>query len=108
MNKTNSCVVLRWNLVKSKSIDDALKETLQKKLSTKMTENGEIIFRSQRFRDRSRNVADALEKLRALLLKAAHVPKKRRATKVPRGAKEKRLTDKKSISEKKRQRREKF
>ena len=54
---------------------------------------------SQENRDQLRNVAEARQKLVALVERALIVPKKRVATKPTRGSKERRLGEKKRRSE---------
>jgi protein subunit release factor B len=51
------------------------------------------------------NRAEALERLRARLQAASHVPEVRKATRVPRGAKRRRLADKRHHAERKQARR---
>jgi ribosome-associated protein len=60
---------------------------------------------SQLTRDQGRNLDDARSKLAELVRLALHRPKVRRATKPSRGAKERRISDKKKTGEKKAQRR---
>jgi ribosome-associated protein len=96
--------MLRWNLRKSRGLNDQLKERVEKKLQRKLTENGEILLRSDRFRDRGKNTADCLEKLRELLIAALRVPKKRTATQPTKASVKRRQEGKKKQSDKKRDR----
>jgi ribosome-associated protein len=66
---------------------------------------GELVVTSQRFRDAGRNVADCLEKVRAMIDAAATEPRPRRATKPTRASQRRRLQEKKQKSEKKQRRR---
>jgi ribosome-associated protein len=59
-----------------------------------MTLDGVLVLTAQRFRSQERNRADALERLRALIVKAAERQKRRIATK-PTRASQKRRVDKK-------------
>ena len=63
-----------------------------------------IVVQASESRSQLRNREAAMERLRAALEKRNRKVKKRIATKVPKGAKEKRLSDKKRLGEKKRQR----
>jgi len=60
----------------------------------RITDNGVIIIKAQNHRTQERNKAEALERLKALLIKALHVPKYRRATKPSYGAVKRRLKKK--------------
>ena len=66
---------------------------------------GELVLPSQRFRDQGRNVADCLEKLRAMLEEVATPPRPRKKTRPGRGAVERRLREKRARSERKGRRR---
>jgi ribosome-associated protein len=55
-----------------------------------------LIVRSQRTRDQHRNLDDARDKVRRLLMKALQPPRTRRATAPSASAREKRLREKKS------------
>jgi ribosome-associated protein len=66
---------------------------------------GRIVITSQATRDRGRNLEDARDKLRGLVAAALVVPKTRRATRPSRGARERRLSDKRKTSERKQSRR---
>jgi ribosome-associated protein len=92
VNKVNSKAVLRWNLALSPSVPEPLRARLAAKLE--LNAEGEIVVASDRFRDQPRNREDCLEKLRALLGSAAHVPKARRSTKPTRGSQKRKLESK--------------
>ena len=70
----------------------------------RITREGELVLASQRYRDRERNVADCVAKLRAMLLEVAEPPKPRRPTRPSRGARERRLEAKRARARKKRER----
>lgn len=105
INKTSSCVVLRWNLLKTTALSDRLKNRCLGNLASQLNEDGSITIRSQRFRDRGKNITDVLEKLKIKILKGLEVPKKRVPTRVPKASKERRRGDKKRRSEIKKNRR---
>jgi ribosome-associated protein len=71
----------------------------------RITASGELILSSQRFRDQGRNVADCLERLRAMLADAESSPRARRATRPTRASAERRLREKRQRSETKHHRR---
>src|SRR6516164_4127319 len=94
VNKVASKAVLRWHLDASPSVPEAVKQRLRARQRKRVTEGGELVLTSQRYRDQERNRQDCLDKLRDLILEAAVEPKLRRKTKPSRGARERRLADK--------------
>jgi ribosome-associated protein len=70
----------------------------------RITSEGDLLVVSQRFRDAGRNVADCLEKLRAMVLDAATPARLRKATRPTRGSVARRLDHKRRQAQKKRQR----
>jgi ribosome-associated protein len=105
VNKVNSKVALRWALENSKTIPEDVRIRFKAKFHRRINKDGEFLIQSERFRDQGRNVADCLEKLRALLLEVATAPAIRRPTRRTKGSNERRLNDKKSTSRKKESRR---
>lgn len=105
VNKVNSKVTLRWSPGKSPSLPDDVRQRFLSQYASRLTNDGELLVVSQRFRDQERNEADCLEKLAAMLRAVAVPPKRRRPTKPTRGAKERRLQNKSQHAQKKRQRR---
>jgi ribosome-associated protein len=92
-------------VLKSPSISEAVRSRLLAKHRRRLTSDGDFLVSSQRFRDAGRNVADCLEKLRAMLAEAATAPKPRRPTKPTRASVQRRLDDKQRQSRKKQRRR---
>ena len=101
VNKVASKAVLHWNVAASPSLPAEVKERFKEQNRSRITIEGVLVLDSQRFRDQPKNVADCLEKLRAMLLR----PKKRRATKPSRSSKERRLQAKRHIAKQKAHRR---
>ncbi|WP_413574705.1 alternative ribosome rescue aminoacyl-tRNA hydrolase ArfB [Bdellovibrio sp. HCB290] len=99
VNRTNSAAILRWNLRDTQMLPENLKERLLAKLATQLTDDGDILIRSEEFRDQDQNRSACLKKLQALVQKALFVPKKRIATKPSRSSVRKRLDTKKRHSE---------
>jgi ribosome-associated protein len=94
VNKVASKAVLRWNVLASPSVTAEVKERLRAQQRGGMTNEGELIITSQRFRDQERNRIDCLEKLGAAIGRASVRPKPRRPTRPTRGSREARLEDK--------------
>ena len=98
VNKVASKAVLRWDLAGSRNVPEPVKSRLRTLQRRRVTSEGELIVTSQRWRDQERNRQDCLDKLREMLLKAIHVPRPRKPTKTTRGAKERRLANKRQRS----------
>lgn len=105
VNKVNTKAELRWHVTTSPSLPERVRLRLIAQQRRRITLQGELIVTSQRFRDAGRNVADCLEKVRAMIDAAATEPKPRRATKPTRASQRRRLQEKKRESEKKQRRR---
>jgi ribosome-associated protein len=89
----------------SPSLSEPVRERLLALGARRIVAGGVLVISSQRFRDQGRNVADCLEKLRALLRAAAEPPRPRRPTRPTRADRERRLREKRLRSEAKRRRR---
>lgn len=94
VNKVETAVQLRFDVRNSPSLHEDVKRRLEKLAGARLTQEGVLVLTAQRFRSQERNRADALERLRALVLKAAQRPKRRIATK-PTLASQKRRVDSK-------------
>ncbi len=105
VNKVNTKVVLRWDIANSTILPDEVRQRFLRQNRKRISKSGQFLITSHRFRDQSRNVADCLDKLRAMLLQACQTPKRRIATRPTRAAKRRRLDSKRKQSEKKNARR---
>jgi ribosome-associated protein len=94
VNKVETAVQLRFDVRASPSLDDYVKSRLERLAGSRLTLDGVLVLTAQRFRSQDRNRADALERLRALIVKAAEWQKRRIATK-PSRASQRRRVDKK-------------
>lgn len=104
VNKVNSKALLRWPVSVSPSLPDEVRTRFLEQFRSRLTEAGEVLVSSQRYRDQARNVDDCLEKLREMILSAAQRPKARRPTKPSRASQRRRLETKRQLSKKKSQR----
>jgi ribosome-associated protein len=95
VNKVASKALLRWDVSASPSLPTDVKARLRIQQANRITIEGVLILTSQQHRDQERNRQDCLDKLRAMLLQAAAIPKKRRPTRPSRGSKERRIQAKK-------------
>ncbi len=101
VNKVESRVELRFRLLESQLLTEEQKHTLQQKLASKLTLEGELLVVAQEDRSQLRNKETALQKFHQLLAKALHKPKARKATKPSKDAVRQRLESKKKHSDKK-------
>lgn len=103
VNKVSSKVDLRWTPATSSALaaDDRAWLLSRLKLSTE----GELIVTSTKTRDQIQNREDAMDKLVLIVAAALDRPKKRKPTKVSKGAKRRRVENKRAHAEKKANRR---
>ncbi len=94
VNKVSSAVELRFDVINSASLPDALRARVLARRDRRLTVEGVLVIQANRLRDQGRNREDARERLAEILRAAVHVPKKRVATKPTRGSKERRLESK--------------
>ena len=100
VNKVETAVQLRLDInASSLSIED--KQKLLTYGDQRISKDGIILIKAQRFRSQEKNKLDAIERLHNLIHKATKSNKKRIATKPSKAAKEKRLRDKKKSGDKK-------
>ncbi len=105
VNKVNSKALLRWPVTVSTSLPEEVRERFLARYRSRLTEAGDVLITSQRYRDQARNIDDCLEKLREMILAVAARPKTRKATKPTRGSQRRRLEGKRQQSQKKESRR---
>ena len=105
VNKVSTAVQLRFDAAHSPSLPDDVRARLLTLAGSRASVDGVITISAQRFRLQTRNRADALERLVALIREASHKPKPRKATRPTRASRERRLVGKKQRSETKRMRR---
>ncbi len=91
VNKVSTAVQLRFDLSGSRSLSGDLRERLAQLAGRRLTRDGVIVIIAQRYRTQERNRQDALDRLIALIRRAAAPPTPRRPTKPSRAAKERRL-----------------
>lgn len=106
VNKVATAVELRFDVRRSPSLPPHVRVRLERLAGQRLTRDGILVIRADRFRTQERNRADARERLNDLVQKAAIVPKRRIATRVTRAVKLRRRDDKQQRSKLKRTRRE--
>jgi ribosome-associated protein len=105
VNKVSSKVDLRWNPTTSAALTGDDRAWLLSRLANRLTTDGTLIVTSTATRDQLKNRDDAMSKLTLIVRSALERPKTRRATKPSRGAKRRRVEDKRHRAQIKRDRR---
>lgn len=93
VNKVSSAVHLRFDSQAS-SLPAFYKERLLALRDSRITADGVVIIKGQRYRTQEQNRADALERLAELIREAGHTEKARRPTKPTIGSRKRRLEEK--------------
>jgi ribosome-associated protein len=107
VNKVASAVELRFDVFGSPNLPEGVKSRLARLAGSRMTKDGVLVIRADRFRAQEQNRSDARERLIELLTAATHVPKRRIKTKPTFASKQRRLEGKAQRSKVKNLRRQK-
>jgi len=94
VNKVASAIHLRFD-VRASSLPDAIKARLLALDDRRLSRDGILVIKAQRFRNQEQNREDALARLNELVAAASHVPRFRVPTKPSKGSRRKRVDDKK-------------
>ncbi|WP_335973456.1 alternative ribosome rescue aminoacyl-tRNA hydrolase ArfB [Gaetbulibacter jejuensis] len=101
VNKTASKVELTFNVETSTVLNEEQKELLLKNLQTRLSNQNVLILQCSESRSQHKNKALVIERFLEIIKQGLIVPKKRKKTAVPKAVKQKRLHNKKQLSEKK-------
>lgn len=93
VNKVSSAIHLRFDIQRS-SLPQFYKERLLKLNDQRITAEGVVIIKAQRFRTQEKNKEDALSRLGELVRAAAVVDKARRPTRPTKGSQTRRMDQK--------------
>ncbi|MHC9084028.1 alternative ribosome rescue aminoacyl-tRNA hydrolase ArfB [Luteimonas sp. RIT-PG2_3] len=104
VNKVATAVELRFDVARSPTLSEPVRARLLAKRDRRMTDDGVMVIQASRFRTQDRNRQDARERLAGFIATGLHAPKPRIATRPGRGAKERRLGEKRERSTIKRER----
>ena len=107
VNKVATAVQLRFDAANSPSLPAEVRQRLTRLAGRQMTTDGVLIIDARRFRSREQNRRDAVDRLVALLRRAAQRPRVRHKTRPSRSAQLRRLDTKRRRSQTKQRRREK-
>lgn len=105
VNKVSSRVELRVDLAAVEGLSDGARSRLRALAARRLAADGRLLLTSQRTRDQHRNLEDAVGKLLDLVRRSLVRPRRRLPTRVPRGAREARLEEKRRAGHRKRLRR---
>ena len=93
VNKVSSAIHLRFD-IRGSSLPAFYKERLLKLSDQRISSEGVVVIKAQRFRSQDKNREDALERLQQLVREAGATRKKRRPTKPTRASQKKRMDSK--------------
>jgi ribosome-associated protein len=93
VNKVSTAVHLRFD-IKASSLPDVYKERLLTLKDRRISEEGVVIIKAQRYRTQLKNREDALDRLRDLIRSVMVSRKRRHETKPTHASQEKRLESK--------------
>ena len=93
VNKVSTALHLRFD-IRASSLPDAVKERLLAHNDQRITTDGVIVIKAQRYRSQDRNRDDALTRLQELVDAAATVQPERRPTRPTRSSQRRRVDSK--------------
>lgn len=108
VNKVSTVVQLRFDVLRSPSLPERVRQRLLTIAGSRLTKDGVLIITARRFRTQVQNREDALKQLIDLLRRAEIRPKPHLKTKPTLASKRKRVEDKQHQGAKKRLRRSKI
>ncbi|MBK6288848.1 MAG: aminoacyl-tRNA hydrolase [Gammaproteobacteria bacterium] len=93
VNKVSNAVHLRFD-VRASSLPEAVREAVLSLRDHRLSKDGVVVIKAQRFRSLEKNREDAFERLRELLRRATQARRVRVATRPTRAARRRRVDDK--------------
>lgn len=93
VNKVSNAVQLRFD-VRASSLPESVKARLLQISDQRITAEGVVVIKAQRFRSLEQNREDAIARLRELVAAASVVPRVRRATRPTLGSQRRRVEGK--------------
>lgn len=93
VNKVSSAIHLRFD-INASSLPDLFKQRLLEQRDRRISKEGVVVIKAQRFRTQEKNRDDALERLRELIGDAATIQKARRPTKPSKASQSRRVDTK--------------
>jgi ribosome-associated protein len=105
VNKVSSKAILEWAVMESTALPEDVRERFLSRYRNRITRDGRLQIIGQRYREQAKNIEDCRGRLAAMLLSVSTAPVQRKQTSPSRGAKQRRLTDKRQRSDTKQARR---
>jgi ribosome-associated protein len=93
VNKVSNAIHLRFD-VRASSLPEDVKARLLERRDARISDEGVVVVKAQRFRSLEKNREDAIARLQAIVDAAAEVPIERRPTKPTLASKRRRLDEK--------------
>jgi ribosome-associated protein len=93
VNKVASAIHLRFDITRS-SLPEYVQQRLLNCSDYRITKDGVVVIKAQRFRTREKNMKDAIDRLITLIGSVLVVQKSRKKTRPTKGAKQKRMDQK--------------
>jgi ribosome-associated protein len=93
VNKVSTALHLRFD-IRASSLPDAVKARLMSRNDQRITTDGVVVIKAQRYRSQDKNRDDALARLQELVEGAAAIPRPRKPTKPTKGSQRRRVDGK--------------
>ena len=93
VNKVSSAIHLRFD-IQASSLPDFYKQRLLTKRDQRISKEGVVVIKAQKYRTQEKNREDALDRLKAIIRSVAVAQKPRRPTKPTKASQKKRLESK--------------
>ena len=94
VNKVSTAVELRFDVRHSPSLSEPIRIRLARLAGHRLTKDGVLVIRADRFRAQEQNRSDARERLHAMIDEARKEPKRRVKTRPTKASKERRIDTK--------------
>ncbi len=93
VNKVSTAVHLRFD-IRASSLPEPVKARLCAHSDQRISAEGVIVIKAQRYRSLDRNLADAMARIQELVDRAATIPRRRKATRPTKGSQRRRVDTK--------------
>ena len=93
VNKVATAIQVRFD-IRASSLPEAVKARLYARADRRITADGVVVIKAQRYNSQDRNRVDALARLQELVDSAAAVPRLRKPTRPTRGSQRRRVDSK--------------
>lgn len=104
VNTSSTRIELLWDVGATPSLSEEQRARVQERLANRINTEGVLLLASSEHRSQSQNKESVTARFAEMLAAALKVPKRRKRTRMPRAAKEKRLQAKKERAQIKRMR----